>query len=305
MPRLPRILIPDEPTVYHVISRTALDGLPFSAMDKNDLLKRIRVLSRVYFTEILGFCLLDNHFHLLVRMFPEDHISSAELEERYHRKYGKESVFPESKAGELRRKWASLSEFVKEIKESFSKAYNKRNNRRGYLWGDRFKSLIVEDGDSLLNCLAYIDLNPIRAGIVDKPEEYRWCSLGYHVQSGNREDFLSLEFGHADMDVDGAERLRLYREFVYETGAVDTGKGAALDEKVVQAARKKNYVLGDVELFQYRCRYFTDSGVIGSREFVEKVGNRLKGMVPGRKERAANRFKGVDGVYTLKRLAPG
>ena len=305
MPRLPRILIPDEPTVYHVVSRTALDGLPFSALDKNDLLKRIRVLSRIYFTEILGFCLLDNHFHLLVRMFPEDHVSSAGLEERYQRKYGKESVFPENKAGELRQKWASLSEFVKEIKESFSKAYNKRNNRRGYLWGDRFKSLIVEDGDSLLNCLAYIDLNPIRAGIVDKPEEYRWCSLGYHIQSGNREDFLSLEFGHKEMNVDAAERLRLYREFVYETGAVDTGKGATLDEEVVQAARKKNYVLGDVELFRYRCRYFTDAGVIGSREFVEKVGGRLKEMVPGRKERAANRFKGVDGTFTLKRLAPG
>ncbi len=305
MPRLPRILIPDDPTVYHVVSRTALDGLPFSAMDKNDLLKRIRVLSKIYFTEILGFCLLDNHFHLLVRMFPEDHISPAELEERYHLKYGRESVFPASRADDLRCKWASLSEFVKEIKETFSKAYNKRNNRRGYLWGDRFKSLIVEDGDSLLNCLAYIDLNPIRAGIVDKPEEYRWCSLGYHVQSGNREEFLSLEFGHADMDPDTTERLRLYREFVYETGVVDTGKGATLDEEVVQEARKRNYVLGDMELFRYRCRYFTDSGVIGSREFVEKVGSRLQKMVPGRKERAANRFKGVDGAYTLKRLAPG
>src|SRR6056297_3956990 len=119
MARLPRLLIPDSPTVYHVMSRTALPGLPFDAVDKDDFLARLKTLSRVYFTEILGFCLLDNHFHLLVRMFPEDHISSAELEERYHRKYGKESVFPESKAGELRRKWASLSEFVKEIKESF------------------------------------------------------------------------------------------------------------------------------------------------------------------------------------------
>lgn len=305
MPRLPRILIPEEPTVYHVISRTALDGLPFSARDKNDLFKRIRLLSKIYFTEILGFCLLDNHFHLLVRMLPEDHVSTDALEERYRLKYGRESVFPSNKSEELRRKWSSLSEFVKEIKESFSKAYNKRNNRRGYLWGDRFKSLIVEDGDALLNCLAYIDLNPVRAGIVDKPEEYRWCSLGYHVQSGNREEFLSMEFGHEDMDADACERLRLYREFVYETGAMDTGKGAVMDENVVAAARKSRYVLGDIELFKYRCRYFTDSGVIGSKEFVEKVEGKLRKVVPGRKERTANRFKGVDGVYTLKRLAPG
>ena len=73
-------------------------------------------------------------------------------------------------------------------------------------WGDdRYKSVVVQDGDALLNCLAYIDLNPIRAGMVDRPEEYRWCSLGYHVQTGNRGGLLSLEFGHADMGVEEEE----------------------------------------------------------------------------------------------------
>src|SRR6056297_2555732 len=296
MPRLPRLLVPEIPTVYHVVSRTALDGLPFTARDKEDLLSRIKKLSEIYFTEILGFCLMDNHFHLLVRMFPADHVSDADLQARYRKKYGQETCYPAEKSSDLRQKWSSLSEFVKEIKESFSKAYNKRCNRRGYLWGDRFKSLIVEDGDALLNCLAYIDLNPIRAGIVTRPEEYRWCSLGYHVQSGNRGDFLSLDFGHGDMGADAAERFRCYRAFVYETGAVDTGKGASLDGDVVSRERKREYVLGDVELFRYRCRYFSDSGVIGSRAYVERVGRVLQEKVPRRKERPAHGFKGVTGL---------
>ena len=59
----------------------------------------------------------------------------------------------------------------------------------------RFKSLIVQDGRSLINLLAYVDLNPVRAGIVKRPEEYRWCSLGYHVLTGNRDDMLSMDFG--------------------------------------------------------------------------------------------------------------
>jgi putative transposase len=61
--------------------------------------------------------------------------------------------------------------------------------------GDRFKSVIVEKGETLINCLAYIDLNPLRAGLVDRPEDYRWNSLGYHVQTGNKDNFLSLDFG--------------------------------------------------------------------------------------------------------------
>jgi len=125
------------------------------------------------------------------------------------------------------------------------------------------------------------------------------------VQSGNREGLLSLDFGHSDMGVGPAERLRLYREFVYEAGAVETGKGGSLDDGVVRRERKRNYELGDVDMFRYRCGYFTDSGVIGTREFVEEVAARLRAQVPGSRERSPYRFKGLDGLCTMKRLAPG
>lgn len=69
----------------------------------------------------------------------------------------------------------------KSNKSGFSRYYNKRHKRKGFFWNDRFKSVIVEDGDTLINCLAYIDLNPVRAGIVEQLAEYRWCSLGYHL----------------------------------------------------------------------------------------------------------------------------
>ncbi|NCC84656.1 MAG: hypothetical protein EOM03_11090 [Clostridia bacterium] len=66
----------------------------------------------------------------------------------------------------------SLSEFMRSFKQSFGRYFNKKHNRKGYFWGDRYKSLIVEEGHTLINLLAYIDLNPIRAGIVKKPEDY-------------------------------------------------------------------------------------------------------------------------------------
>jgi len=55
--------------------------------------------------------------------------------------------------------------------------------------------VIVDKGETVINCLAYIDLNAVRAGIVKRPEDYRWCSIGRLEQAGNRDDFFSLDFG--------------------------------------------------------------------------------------------------------------
>ena len=95
--------------------------------------------------------------------------------------------------------------------------------------------MIVENGETLINCLAYIDLNPLRAGLVDRPEDYRWDSLGYHIQTGNKDNFLSLDFGSLEFGpgeirsavtselhwasvLDAEERLKGYRRYVYEAG---------------------------------------------------------------------------------------
>ncbi|MDY6857112.1 MAG: hypothetical protein SWO11_20905 [Thermodesulfobacteriota bacterium] len=64
-----------------------------------------------------------------------------------------------------REKWSNLSEYVKEIKQGFSRFYNKFHHGKGFFWSDRFKSIIEENGETLINCLAYIDLNPTLAGI--------------------------------------------------------------------------------------------------------------------------------------------
>jgi putative transposase len=101
----------------------------------------------------------------------------------------------------LRLKLSNLSEFIREIKVGFARCYNRRHNRRGYFWGERFKSVIVENGETLINCLAYIDLIPLRAGLVERPEQYRWNSLGYHLQTNNRDNFLSTDFGLKEFNV--------------------------------------------------------------------------------------------------------
>jgi REP element-mobilizing transposase RayT len=246
---------------------------------------------------------MGNHFHLLVRMHPEEKYSDGDIQKRYKLYYGKDKKMTPHQIPFFREKWGSLSEFVKEIKQTFSRFYNKRHNRQGFFWGERFKSLIVENGETLINCLAYIDLNPVRAGIVERPEDYRWNSLGYHVQTRNKDDFLSLDLGLQEFGVaDEKERLRRYRRFLYEAGALDKDKGRPIERHLLEKERQKNFKLTRSERFRYKTRYFTDSGIIGSREFVRKTYQHFKDFFQSSDDREPNHIKGLDGVYSLKRL---
>jgi hypothetical protein len=307
MPRTRRLIINDETAVYHVISRTALDGFPLGDIEKDFMLGLIRRYSSLYLVEILGVCIMGNHFHLLVKMLPEYKFSDEEIEKRFVAFYGDERVFADGLVPSLREKLSSLSEFIREIKVGFARYYNKRHHRRGYFWGDRFKSVIVEKGETLINCLAYIDLNPLRAGLVERPEEYRWNSLGYHIQTGNKDNFLSLDFGLIEFGVPNVEeRLKLYRKYVYEAGALDrSDKPSAwvIDNNVLDKERKNEFELNRVRRFRYRTRYFTDSGIIGTKEYVSINYQRFKDIFMSKREKIPKAVTGLDGMYSLKRLS--
>jgi putative transposase len=296
MPRIARLKVKGEPAVYHVLSRTTLDGFVLGDVEKDHLLELIKRLGGFYLCEILGFSLMGNHFHLLVRMHPEIGYSDEEIRERYDRRYGEEkaAVLDDNQMRVLRKKMGDLSEYVKEIKQGFSRYYNKLHRKKGYFWSERFKSVIVEQGETLINCLAYIDLNAVRAGLVKRPEDYRWCSLGYHMQTGNKGRFLSLDFGVTEFGVKSAkERLRRYRKFVYEKAAL-----AGLEKE-----RAKDFELGKVDRFLLRTRYFTDSGIIGSRAFVSKLYIAFRDHYGSSREKVPKPIKGLDGIYSLKRLS--
>ena len=307
MPRTSRLIIPDEKAVYHVMSRTALDGFPLQDIEKDYMLDLIKRFSALYFTQILGFCLMGNHFHLLVKMIPEDRLTDEEIRKRFEAHFGDEREFTEGQIPYLREKLSSLSEFIREIKVGFARFYNRRHNRRGYFWGDRFKSVIVDKGETLVNCLAYIDLNPLRAGLVERPEQYRWNSLGYHIQTENKDKFLSTDFGLKEFNAKSRkERIRRYRRYVYEAGALDRPdkmQARVIDPKVVAKERKKDFEINRASRFRYRTRYFTDSGIIGSKEFVSKHYQRFKHLFHSKHEKKPKPVKGLDGMYSLKRLS--
>jgi hypothetical protein len=163
----------------------------------------------------------------------------------------------------------------------------------------------------------------LRAGIVKRPEDYRWNSLGYHVQTNNRDKFLSTDFGLKEFNVKGEkERIRRYRRYVYEAGAVyrpekgktpekyaplsqvnSTGQARVIGNRILEKERKREFELSRSDRFRYRTRYFTDSGVIGSKEFVSKTYRRFKHHFNSKNEKIPKPIKGLSGVYSLKRLS--
>ena len=292
MPRIARMVVEDEPAVYHVMSRTALDGFVLGDMEKDYLLALIRRLAAVYFAEVMGFCIMGNHFHLVVKMHSGKQYSADEIKNRYEHYYGDGKEPGPEQIPALREKWESLSEFIKDIKQSFSRFYNRKHNRRGFFWGERFKSVIVENGETLINLLAYVDLNPVRAGIFERPENYRWCSLGYHLQTNNKDDFLSLDFGLREFGIKTPkERLNHYREFVHAKGGIDDTKDKTRESDITT-----------IDRFRCRTRYFADSGIIGSKEFVGRLYTVFKGHFSSIHEKKGKAISGLQGVYSLKRL---
>jgi putative transposase len=306
MARTSRMLRPDKPTVYHVISRSTLPGFPLSDADKDHLVHLLQKFAQMFFVDILGYCMMGNHIHLALRVHPETGVDDHDVRERFHAERGEAAHLSDVDLEAYRKRLCSLSEFMRMFKQSFVRYYNKKHGRKGYFWGDRYKSLIVQEGETLVNLLAYIDLNPVRAGIVDKPENYRWSGLGYLVQTGNRHGLMDLDLGLKEWnELDPKEIIRKYRQFVYETGAMDTGKGKQMKKEVVEKERKKSYRLSRVDVFRHRCRYFSDSGIIGSKEFVAEVFDGVKHLLDSKDERRFTPVGGVEGVYSMKRLAAG
>ena len=167
--------------------------------------------------------------------------------------------------------------------------------------------MLVDNGQTLINCLAYIDLNPIRAGLVEKPEDYRWCSLGYHVQAGNKDNFLSLDFGLSDfIRLDSAERLARYRRYVYGAGAIarpENPSAKTIDSDILQKEREADFNLDRINRFRYRTRYFSDSGIIGTKAFVSEYYRQFKNLFSSKNDKRPKPIKGIEGVFSLKRLS--
>ena len=129
----------------------------------------------------------------------------------------------------------------------------------------------------------------------------------YHVQTNNRDNFLSIDFGLKQFNVrNQKERIRRYRRYVYEAGSINQpakGSVKVIEEKVLEKERSKALELSKSDRFRYRTRYFTDSGIIGSKKFISTNYRRFKHLFYSKLEKKPKPIKGLEGMYSLKRLS--
>ena len=298
MSRVRRLKVIGEDAYYHLISRTVGGEYYFGDIEKEKLLRIIQSFSALYFVKVIGFCIMDNHFHLVVKSETNDKYSDEEIVRRVKRYYGdmKKEIYP-FEIAIYRRKLEDISEYMKSIKLTFTRWYNRINDRKGYLWGDRFKSVLIESGEALLNTLAYVDLNPIRAKIVELPEFYRWSSIGYRMV--NKDKFLTFEGVFEDND---KTTLNYYRELVYRAGGIEKEGAGKIDSAVIEKEMSKNFIISRNELYAKRIRYFSDGLVIGSKSFIREAYANFSGSIIQKKERKAHKTGLGDNIFSIRCL---
>jgi putative transposase len=292
----------------------------FGTEEKEKFRTLMRMQENFTGCRVLSYCLMDNHFHLLLEVPPmaQGGISDHELLRRLSAVYGEafvagvaqeladagaavytgESGMDEAVASIHKRftyRMQDLAEFMKGLLQRFSQWFNRTHSRSGTLWEDRFKSVIVEDGVAARTMSAYIDLNPVRAGMVKDPAEYRWSSYGEAVGGGNkgngkkaREGLVRAFFCDQGVGCDAGkwdEVSRLYRRMMglaigRKPGRADvspSAKGIGQITKntaeLLESEDNESVLpdLGMAKMLRCRIRYFTDGAVIGSREFVNEA----------------------------------
>ena len=145
MPRIARIVAEGFP--HHITQRgNRRQKVFFSESDYQRYLDLLRLHSKLFNLDIESYCLMPNHVHLILVPHKKDNLALA--------------------VGRTHQKYTSI--------------VNKRENWRGYLWQGRFSSFILDE-KYLLAATRYVLLNPVKAGIVKKPWDYKWSSARHHL----------------------------------------------------------------------------------------------------------------------------
>ena len=273
--------------LYHVMTRTVNGELLFKDREKEILRKMIRQVADFCGVEVLTYCIMSNHFHVLVRVPDAPAVSDRELMRRYKVLYPKPTKYQEAsveimeaqlkvggeEAEAIRRKllarMSDVSEFMKSVKQRFSVWYNRSHKRYGTLWAERFKSVLVEgEGNPLQTMAAYIDLNSVRAGIVDDPKDYRFCGYAEAVAGvvEAKKGLIHIWSDRGAKRVDSA--LRMHRMLIFGKHASDAGLSEMTRERALKVLEQEDGQLPKSVMLRCRVRYFTDGAILGSAEFV-------------------------------------
>ena len=209
-PREQLISVADTP-YYHVVSRcvrrTFLCGFDrHSGINYEHrrlwIEERIRLLSSLFAIDLCAYAVMSNHYHLVVKLCPEqaEPWSNDEVLDRWASLFKGPPIVQRYLAGEdlheaelrfvdrmvavYRQRLSDLSWFMKCLNESIAREANREDGCTGHFWESRFKSQALLSEQALLSCMAYVDLNPVRAAMADTPEDSDYTSIRERITPG-------------------------------------------------------------------------------------------------------------------------
>jgi hypothetical protein len=312
-----RIKLAGETAVYHCISRVVGRQKLLDGLGKEKLVEILGRLSAFCDLEVLTYCMMSNHFHVLVRVPPPPELSDEALLEKLSAFYGETGILTVLARESLRdrgridadiresvvSRMGDVSAFMKEFKQRFSRWYNRQTGRFGTLWAERFTSVLVENSPETLRIVAaYIDLNPVRAGLVQDPKDYRFCGYAAALvgASAIRKGLMSFLEPN-----DWTQAAAEYRRLLFVTGgAANQSEKHLLDPAVIRAELARGGELGLAQVLRLRVRHFTDGVLLGSKAFVNEMFIRHRDRFGPKRKDGARPIRGVPlpGVSVLRDL---
>jgi REP element-mobilizing transposase RayT len=319
-------IVEDGAAYYHMMSRVVDRRRVFDDGEKELFRKTMRAVEGFSGAQILTWTALENHFHILLYIPERQPVADGELIRRLLFLYDKTLVGKlaahlatlrasgQDEAAEVFKKQYTcrmydLAEFGKTLKQRVSFSYNRRHQRKGTLWEERFKSVLVDGSPgTLMRMAAYIDLNAVRAGLVKDPKDYRFSGYG-EAMGGSKQARGGLGVALGDRGEWRAVSGR-YRQLLYVSGET---RGVRVDGqpvrpgfdiKTVESVVALKGKLPVNEILRCRVRYFTDGAILGSRAFVEEAFLRHRAHFSTKRDGGAKPMKGGEwgDLFTARQL---
>ena len=267
---------------YHLMSRCALKQFLLGEDDKRAFVSMLHRIAAFSGIEVLTYCVMSNHFHVLVHVprseapdeeelltrvaFLYGHERSNDMRQRWHGyRNAKLDAALIKEQSQLRKRMGDISPFMQILKQRFTIWYRAHHEgHEGTLWQGRFSSTLVEGGGSLAAVAAYIDLNPVRAGLVADPKDYRFSGFGA-ATSGDKQASQGLTGIYGNTTNDTAKVMAAYRGLLYAKG----GGAPPPSDKRKGPSNRRTMPLP--MLLRCRIRAMTSGLAIGSQAFTDSI----------------------------------
>jgi REP element-mobilizing transposase RayT len=281
MARVARFKILDNDAWYHLYSRIAghRGHYPLSEeASTRKLIDTFEHFTSIYFCEVAAFCVMGSHYHFVIRFEAPRPVEKNELRERarlmYPSKTSQQRIdeWTEDEWDHFRQRLFDVSELMRNTQSGYARWFNRNNNRRGRFWADRFKSVHLETEAAVLDCMLYVELNPLRAGLVERPEEWRGTSI-FLRDIGKADWLMPLS---EIMDQPSEEKALIeFRQRLYHRGSVPTKQGqASISQEVIDQEAARGFAKSGV--YRKRLAYFVDGLAVGTEQFLRDQISRMR-----------------------------